>query len=129
MTQTYTAATTLVVLLYYFVVTLQVGQARARYGIKAPAVTGDERFERAYRVQMNMLEQLAFFLPSLWLCAILLSDGIAAAGGVVWLVGRAIYGLSYVHDPEKRGPGSGIAFLAQLALFCGAAWGLFHAII
>jgi glutathione S-transferase len=124
MTQTYTTATTLLVLLHYFVVTAQVGQARAKYGIKAPAVTGDERFERAYRVQMNMVEQLIFFLPSLWLCALLLSDKVAAAGGIIWMIGRIVYGLTYVKDPAKRGPGISVAFLAQMGLFGGAAWGL-----
>ena len=29
-----------------------VGRARLRYHVKAPAVIGDENFERAYRVQI-----------------------------------------------------------------------------
>jgi glutathione S-transferase len=48
------------------------GRAREKYGIKAPSVTGHENFERAYRVQMNTVEQMVFFLPALWLCAVLL---------------------------------------------------------
>lgn len=129
MTYTYTAAITLLVLLHYFAVTLQVAQARVRHGIKAPAVTGHALFERTYRVQMNMLEQLVFFLPSLWLCAWLLSDRLAAAGGLVWILGRVLYGFSYVRDPAARGPGITIAFVAQLALFVGAVWGLFRSVL
>jgi glutathione S-transferase len=55
MTQIYTAAVTLLTLLLYFALTANVGRARVKYGIKAPAVTGNEHFERAFRVQMNTL--------------------------------------------------------------------------
>src|SRR3954465_15530933 len=37
------------------------------------------RFERVFRVQMNTLEWMPIFLPSLWLFAIYVSDPIAAA--------------------------------------------------
>ena len=70
----YTEAVTILALLLYLAVTANVARARGKYGVKAPAVTGNEHFERAYRVQMNTLEQLAFFLPSLWLYAILMND-------------------------------------------------------
>jgi glutathione S-transferase len=53
MSQVYTAAATLLALLLHLALTMRVGQARSRYRIKAPAVTGNEHFERAYRVQMN----------------------------------------------------------------------------
>jgi hypothetical protein len=46
----YTSAVTLLALLLYMAVSLAVGQARAKYRVKAPAVTGHEHFERAYRV-------------------------------------------------------------------------------
>jgi glutathione S-transferase len=91
MSQVYTAAATLLALLLHLVLTMRVGRARARYGIKAPAVTGNEHFERAYRIQMNTVEQMVFFLPALWLCAVLLSDIAAAVGGLIWVIGRAVY--------------------------------------
>ena len=62
MSQPFTATVTLVALLLYFVIIGSVARARARYGVKAPAVTGNEHFERAYRIQMNTLEQMALFL-------------------------------------------------------------------
>ena len=129
MSQPYTAAATLLALLLHQAVAIMVARARERYGIKAPAVTGNEHFERAYRVQMNTVEQIVFFLPALWLCAVLLSDIGAAAGGLIWVIGRAIYAVSYVNDPAKRGPGFGIAALAQFALWIGAAVGLARAMI
>jgi glutathione S-transferase len=89
MSQPYTATVTLVALLLYFVIIGSVARARVQYGIKAPAVTGNEHFERAYRIQMNTLEQMALFLPALWLYAAYVSDRGAAVGGLVWVVSRA----------------------------------------
>jgi glutathione S-transferase len=129
MSYTYTAAVTLLALLLYMGLSYVAGQARARYRIKAPAVTGHENFERAYRVQMNTVEQMVFFLPALWLCAVLLSDKGAAAGGVIWVIGRAVYAVAYLDAPEKRGPGMGISMLAMIGLFLGAAYGLVQAAI
>ena len=129
MSYIYTAAATLLALLLYMGLSFVAGQARARYRIKAPAVTGHENLERAYRVQMNTVEQMVFFLPALWLCGALLSDKGAAAGGLIWVIGRAVYAVSYLDAPEKRGPGMGISMLAQIGLFLGAAYGLMLAAI
>jgi glutathione S-transferase len=124
MMQIYTAAVTLLTLLLYFSITANVGRARVKYGIKAPAVTGNELFERAYRVQINTLEQMAFFLPSLWLYALLLSDKGAALCGLIWLAGRAIYAVAYTREPSSRSLGFGIAMLAEVGLFLGAIFGV-----
>ncbi len=126
---TYTAAVTLLALLLYMGLSFVAGQARGRYRIKAPAVTGHENFERAYRVQMNTVEQMVFFLPALWLCAVLLSDKGAAVGGLIWVIGRAVYAVSYLDAPQKRGPGMAISMLAQTGLFLGAVYGLAQAAI
>jgi glutathione S-transferase len=129
MSYIYTTAVTLLALLHYQVLSIGVGQARVRYGIKAPAVTGNEHFERAYRVQMNTVEQMVFFLPALWLCAVLLSDIGAAVGGLIWVIGRAIYAVSYSNDPAKRGPGTMLTMLAQFGLWLGAVVGLVRAVM
>lgn len=129
MTQIYTAAVTLAALLVYFALTVNVGRARGRYGIKAPAVTGNENFERAYRIQMNTMEQLVFFLPALWLYAVLVSDAGAGVGGLIWVIGRIIYALAYTRDPATRGRGVIITMLAQIGLFLGAAYGVVRALI
>ena len=129
MSHIYTAAVTLIALLLYQVLSLLVGRARATYAVKAPAVTGNEHFERAYRVQMNTLEQMVFFLPALWLYALLLSDRGAAVGGSIWLIGRVLYAVAYVGDPSKRGPGMTITMLAQIGLFIGAVYGVARALI
>jgi glutathione S-transferase len=129
MSQPLTAAVTLVAVLVYFLITGGVARARSQYGIKAPAVTGHEGFERIYRVQMNTLEQMAMFLPALWLCAAYVSDRGAAVGGLVWIVGRVIYALAYTRDPSTRGPGAMITLVATAGLWLGAAYGVVKAMI
>ena len=97
------------------------GRARGQSGLKAPAVTGNEGFERMYRVQMNTLELLIAFLPVLFLAARYWPTSLVAGLGVVYLIGRLIYWRAYVSDPSKRGIGFVLSmfptlFLAILAL-------------
>ncbi len=129
MKEIYTAAATLVALATYLATTINAGRARAKYGIKAPAVAGHEMFERAYRVQMNTLEQMVFFLPALWLYAVLVSDAGAAIAGLVWVAARILYMVTYMRDPKTRGPATGLAMLAQLWLFFGAVVGVLRTLL
>jgi len=129
MKETYTAAVTLLALLAYLAMTMNAGRARAKYGITAPAVTGNEMFERAYRVQMNTLEQMVFFLPAMWLYAVLVSDIGAAVSGLIWVAARIVYMLSYMRDPKTRGPATAVTMLVQLGLFLGAAYGVVRALL
>jgi glutathione S-transferase len=115
------AIVSLLALLLYFYMGLRVGQGRTKYGVPAPAVTGNPDFERAYRIQMNTLEWLPIFLVSLWLFAIAWGSDLVAAGiGVVWLIGRVLYLTGYSRAAEARGPGFGIQALAAGVLLFGA---------
>jgi uncharacterized membrane protein YecN with MAPEG domain len=115
------AIVSLLALLLYFVMGARVGRARAKYGVAAPAVTGNPDFERDYRIQMNTLEWLPIFLVSLWLFAIYWnSDLVASAIGLVWIVGRILYLTGYSRAAEARGPGFAIQALATGALLFGA---------
>lgn len=82
-----------------------VGKARGQYGVKPPAVTGDERFERVYRVQMNTLELLVALLPAMYAAAHYWPGLWVAAAGGVYLVGRIVYWRGYVSEPRSRGLG------------------------
>ena len=119
---------TFLALLTYLWTGFRVGGARVKHGVAAPAVTGHPEFERAYRVQMNTLEWLPLFLPSLWLFAYYWNGQIAAAVGAVWILARILYAVSYVKDPTKRGPGFGLQALATGILLFGAlgkaAWAI-----
>lgn len=57
-----TSLVTLLVLILLSLTAFNVGRARGRYGVKAPAVSGHEMFERAFRVQMNTLEGVVLML-------------------------------------------------------------------
>jgi glutathione S-transferase len=126
----FTALVTCLAILFYFFTSFRVGKARAAFGIKAPAISGNADFERVFRVQMNTLEWMPIFLPSLWLFAIYISDPIAAALGLVWIVGRILYMTGYSQAAEKRGPGFGIQAVAAVILWVGAlgtvVWRLVH---
>lgn len=106
-------------LLQYIVFAVLVGRARGTYGVKAPAVTGHEVFERYFRVQQNTLELLVIFVPALWLFGQYVSAIWASILGAVYLVGRVLYLKSYVADPAKRGAGFGLSMLPIMAMVIG----------
>ena len=116
----WTALVTLLALLVYFWMSLQVGRARGKCGIQPPAMTGDPLLERAVRVQSNTLEWLPIFLASLWLFAVYWNELVAAGVGIVWIVGRVVYSVGYMADPAKRSTGFLIQFLACAVLLFGA---------
>lgn len=122
------ALATLLTILLLFATTVMAGRARAKYGIKAPAVSGHPVFERAYRVQMNTIENTVLFLPTLWLAAMYGFSGWAGVAGLVWVAGRIWYALAYVNDPTKRGPGFAVGMLAFLVLLIMAAIGVCRAL-
>ena len=105
-----------------------VGRARGRYGVKAPAITGHEVFERTYRVQMNTLELMVAFLPALYVASKYWPPMWVTAAGAVYLVGRIVYWRSYVAAPATRGLGFMLSMLPILALVIGAIGGLLRAV-
>ena len=115
-----TALVTLLAIAFYFFATINVSRARARTGIKVPATSGHPDFERAFRIQVNTLEWMPIFLPSLWLFAIYISDAVAAGIGALWIVGRIVYFIGYSQAAAKRGPGFLIQAIAAIALWVGA---------
>ena len=110
-------------LIQYTVFGALVGKARMTYKVEAPAVSGDPIFERYYRVHMNTLESLVLFLPSIFVFATYVSTDIAAALGVVFIIGRQMYLRSYVKDPKSRGAGYMLTFLPSTILAVGGMTG------
>ena len=124
----YVQIVTALAVLQFVVFGFRVGSARERYGVKAPAITGNEIFERLFRIQMNTLEQLIVFLPGLYLFARYFSPYVAAALGVVYLLGRELYAFTYVRDPSKRSVGYGLTFLPIVILVVGGLIGAVRAL-
>ena len=110
-------------LLQFFAFATAVGMAREKYKVAAPATTGNEVFERYFRVQMNTLELLVMFVPAIWMFGFYVSANVAAALGVIYLVGRGIYFFSYVKDPRKRSLGFGLSAGPVAVLVIGALIG------
>ena len=89
-------------ILQFLLFGILVGRARRRHGIKPPATSGHELFERAFRVHVNTLEQLVAFLPALFMASVYWPNAIVAGVGAVWIAGRFLYRALYLADPSKR---------------------------
>ncbi|MBV8977040.1 MAG: MAPEG family protein [Alphaproteobacteria bacterium] len=125
----FTATVTVLALLVVFWTGFRVGGMRSKHNVQAPAVTGHPEFERAYRVQMNTLEQFVIFLPLLWLSNsyFMMLPLLTGALGLVWIVGRIVYALAYVSDPGSRGTGFIISLAATAGLLITTIVGLVNA--
>ena len=95
---------------------IEVGRARQRLGIEAPAVSGDDEFDRYFRAHQNSLEQLIIFLPAVLVTAYLGYSITCVVCGVFYLLGRAIYFRSYVKEPKKRTLGFVLSFFSSVIL-------------
>jgi len=126
----FTALVTCLAILFYIFTSIQVSKARVKFGVKAPAISGNADFERVFRVQMNTLEWMPIFLPSLWLFAVYISDFGAAALGLVWIAGRVVYLIGYSQAAAKRSRGFTIQAAAATILWVSAlgaiVWRLAH---
>ncbi|MFO0142609.1 MAG: MAPEG family protein [Aphanizomenon sp.] len=124
LTSPYPSLVTVATLILYFVVTINVGRARYKYQVPVPQTTGNLDFERVLRVQQNTLEQLALFIPALWLFSIYVSPIWGSALGAAWVVGRILYAWGYYQAAEKRGPGFAISSLSSIGLILGSLVGI-----
>ena len=123
------AGVILLALVEYCVFTMLVGRARAKYAIAAPAVAGNEMFERYFRVHQNTLEQLVAFIPAISLFGLYVSPRWGAVIGAVFLIGRIIYAHGYIRAPEKRELGAGLSFVPQFVLIIGALFGVARSLL
>lgn len=116
-------------LLEFFWFGLAVARARAKYKVAAPATTGHEVFERTFRVQMNTLEQLVIFGPSIMLFGWYVNAYLAAALGALFIIGRALYFTGYVRSAEGRHSGFMLSVVPNMTLLVGGGLGALWAFI
>lgn len=116
-------------LLEFLAFATAVAMARTKYKVAAPATTGNEVFERYFRVQMNTLELLVVFIPAIWMFGFYVSARVAAGLGAIYLIGRAIYFFSYVKDPKTRELGFGLSAGPIAVLVIGALIGAAAALL
>ena len=118
------ALVTLLLLMQFVFFMAMAGKARVEGKVAAPAVTGDQAYERACRVHLNTLEQLAVTLPGMWICGVYFRPDVAAGLGFVFLIGRFIYRAGYLAEPAKRATGMMIGFGANVFLILTSLWGV-----
>jgi glutathione S-transferase len=111
-------------LFVYFWSIINVGRARGKHQVQAPSTEGPEEFTRVIRGQINTVEGLMLFLPSLWLFAFAFGDILAAIIGVFFPIARILYALGYYSAAEKRSLGFTIGSLVTLVLMIGALVGM-----
>ena len=100
------------------------GFLRVKYKVDAPKCSGEEIWERLFRVQQNTMEQLVIYIPGMLAFAHLVSATWALLPGIVFLLGRQLYSHQYVTDPKSRGPGMVMTFFSNIALVLGSLIGL-----
>ena len=125
----YAALVSLLSFLLMFGTAMHVGRSRMQYQVKAPATTGHEMFERAYRIQVNTIENFLMMFPSLWIYAVFTDDLGAGVIGVIWLVGRVMYAVAYQNDPAKRGTGFMVGMFAIASLWLGGLYGVVDTLV
>jgi hypothetical protein len=119
---------TLAALIQYFVFAWLVGKARAKYGISAPATSGNAVFERYFRVQQNTLEMLILFVPGLWMAAAYWDPRVMAALGAVYVIGRIVYFRGYVSEPRARHNGFLLSIVPVALLLLAGVAGVLRAL-
>lgn len=90
-------------------------------GKNADSKASTATFDRLHRIQMNTLEHMLFFLPSLWLCAVYFCIEFAAWLGLVWLIGRTWYAVGYFTNPKRPPYGFHVAMVVATVLFIAGA--------
>ena len=80
-------------------------------------IYSDPKFMIAFRNQMNLLEHLILFMPTLWIFAVGVSDGLAAIVGLGYFIGRVLYARSYPHSHKL---GYTLTMISMLLLITGA---------
>jgi glutathione S-transferase len=105
-----------------------VAKARDKYKVQAPAISGHEMFDRAFRVHMNTQELMIAFLPALYLAAKYWPPTYVASCGAVYIVGRLVYRAGYLAAPGKRKLGFLLSFIPIIVLLLAAVAGVFRGI-
>ena len=136
----FTSIVTFALVFLWWVLGSRVSLARATYANKpqnpemfhslffSPNIYSDADFMIAFRNHQNLLEQLVVMLPTLWICAVGVSDLVASVLGSFYFVGRVWYARNYPRNFSHR-PGFLLSFFSVSALFFVAVGGVVYALI
>ena len=117
------AIVTALALLQTFVFAFQVGQARVKHSVNAPATSGSDDFDRTFRIHQDAIGQMIIFVPSLWMFGYYVDAKIGAGVGLVFVIARLVYRSAYRGNPKNRGTGFSIGALSMMILLVGGLIG------
>lgn len=112
----YVVAVVMLALLQYTWFGIEVGRARGRFEVPAPATSGHENFERFFRAHQNTTEQLVVFLPAMFACAYFVNETLAAAMGLLFVIGRLMYFRGYTNPEKSLSLGFGLGLIANTVM-------------
>ncbi|XP_051865375.1 microsomal glutathione S-transferase 2 [Pristis pectinata] len=95
---------------------LKVENARKKYKVIPPSVTGSPDFERIFHAQQNSVEFYPPFLVVLWSSGLFFNEEIASVIGLVYLFSRCMYFNGYAESTKRRLPGFRIGIAMLLIL-------------
>ncbi|XP_067881076.1 microsomal glutathione S-transferase 2 [Heterodontus francisci] len=107
----------------------RVGDARKKYKVIPPLVTGSADFERIFRAQQNSIEFYPLFLVVLWTSGLYFNQEIASVFGLAYLISRFMYFIGYAESTKGRIPGFKIALVMLLMLICLSSVGITNSMI
>jgi len=125
----YVTAVVMLALLQYIYFAIEVGRARARFSVPAPATTGDEHFERFFRAHQNSTEQLVVFLPAIFACGYFANEALATALGLTFVVGRMLYFRGYTNPEKSRGLGFMLGLLSSVIMILSVLYAIGVALV
>jgi glutathione S-transferase len=131
-----TSIVTLALVSLWWVLGSRVSLARAIYADQQqnPAmfhsleIYSDVGFMIAFRNHQNLSEHLVIMLPTLWICAVGVSDLVASILGSFYFVGRVWYARNYPRDFSHR-PAVFLSLWSFRVLFVGAVGGVIYALL
>ena len=135
-----TSIVTLALVVLWWVLGSRVSLARATYANKqqnpemfhslffSPNIYSDEDFMIAFRNHQNLLESLVVMLPTLWICAVGVSELFASILGSFYFTGRVWHARNYPRD-FSHGPAVFLSLWSLRVLFFGAIGGVIYALV
>ena len=131
-----TSIVTLALVILWWVLASRVSAARATYANRKQnpdmfhslEMYSDAEFMIVFRNHQNLSEHLVVMLPTLWICAVGVSDLVASIVGSFYFIGRVWYARNYPRNFSHR-PAVFLSLWSFRVLIFGAVAGVIYAVL